>query len=97
MNRFTPLFDGVLVQRTQAAEKTSSGLFLPESAQERPDTAVVVAAGPGRLDRKNQRVALTVRVGDRVLLGPWAGEEIELDGVKHLVVRESDLLGIVES
>lgn len=97
MHRFTPLFDGVLVKRADAQAKTASGLFLPESAQEQSDTAVVVAAGPGRLDRNHQRIALTVRVGDHVLLGRWAGEEIDLDGTKHLVVRESDILGIVES
>lgn len=97
MNRFTPLFDGVLVKRADAAAKTKSGLFLPESAQETSDQAQVVAVGPGRLDRKNRRIAPTVQVGDRVLLGRWAGEEIELEGTKHLVVRESDILGVVEA
>ena len=97
MNRFTPLFDGVLVKRADAAAKTKSGLFLPESAQESSDQATVVAAGPGRLNRKNARVPLTGKVGDRVLLGRWSGEEIELGGTKHIVVREADILGIVEA
>jgi chaperonin GroES len=97
MHRFTPLFDGVLVKRAEAQAKTKTGLFLPESAQEKSDTAVVVAAGPGKLDRKNRRVPLTVKVGDHVILGRWSGEELELEGVKHLVVREADILGIVES
>ncbi len=97
MNRFTPLFDGVLVKRADAESKTRAGLFLPEASRETSDQAVVVAAGPGRLDKKNVRVPLTVKVGDRVLLGRWSGEELELEGVKHLVVREADILGIVEA
>ena len=96
MTRFTPLFDGVLVKRAEAEAKTKAGLFLPESAQQTSDIAVVVAVGPGRLDKNNKRQPLDVKPGDRVLLAKWGGEDLELDGVKHLVVRESDLLGVVE-
>jgi chaperonin GroES len=96
MTRFIPLFDGVLVKRTEAEAKTRAGLFLPDASRDASDQAIVIAAGPGRLNRKNERVPLTVKVGDTVLLGRWAGEELVLDGVKHIVVREADVLGTVE-
>ncbi|MCB9689868.1 MAG: co-chaperone GroES [Alphaproteobacteria bacterium] len=95
MSTFRPLHDRVLVKRLEAQAQTTSGLFLPETAKEKPQTAEVIAVGPGRTTDK-ALIPTTVKVGDKVLLGKYAGDEVSLDGVKHVVVKESEILAVIE-
>ena len=96
MANFRPLYDRVLVKRLPAEERTSSGLFLPETAKEKPQQAQVVAVGTGRITKNNGVVPLTVKQGDTVLFGKYAGDEIKIDGEEHIILREEDILAIVE-
>ena len=96
MANFRPLYDRVLVKRIESEQKSAGGLFIPETAKEKPQQAEVVAVGTGRLTKDNETVELTVKVGDRVLFGKYAGDEIKLDGEEHIILRESDILAIVE-
>lgn len=91
-----PLDDRVLVKSTEAEEKTASGIYLPEGAKEKPQTGKIVAAGPGKLNDDGSRSKLTVKKGDTVLYGKYAGTEIDVDGVTHMIMRESELLGVME-
>ena len=91
-----PLEDRILVKPTEAETMTDSGLYLPESAKEKPMTGKVVAVGPGKLLDNGERVKPSVSKGDTVVYGKYAGTEIEIKKVSHLVVRESDLLGVIE-
>ncbi len=91
-----PLEDRVLVKPLEAETKTASGLFLPESAKERPMQGKVVATGPGKMLDNGQRQQMLVKKGDTVVFGKYAGTEVEIKNVKHIIVRESELLGIVE-
>jgi chaperonin GroES len=91
-----PLDDRVLVQPDAAEEKTASGIYLPEGAKEKPMHGKVIAAGPGKLSDAGQRTAVSVKKGDTVLYGKYAGTEVDIDGDKYLLIRESELLGIVE-
>ncbi|MFZ4767920.1 MAG: co-chaperone GroES [Roseimicrobium sp.] len=91
-----PLDDRIIVLPDPAEEKTKSGIFLPEGAKEKPLTGKIVAAGPGKLSDKGVRTPLSVKVGDTVLYGKYSGTEIEIDGDKVLIVRENELLGVVE-
>jgi chaperonin GroES len=95
--KFRPLHDRVLVRRVQAETKTTSGLYIPETAKEKPQQAEVVAVGTGRWTDDNELVPLTVKAGDRVLVAKFGGDEIKLDGEDHLVLRESDILAIIEA
>ena len=94
--RFRPLQDRVIVKRTEEKEERSAGgIIIPDTAKERPQQGKVVAVGPGR--REDGKVlALDVRVGDRILFGKYSGTEIKLDGEEHLILREEDILGVVE-
>jgi len=92
---FRPLYDRVLLRRIEADDKTAGGLFLPESAKEKPQQARVISAGTGRLNKNNEVVPLTVKEGDRVLFGKYAGDEIKIDGEDHIILREQDILAIV--
>jgi len=94
--KIQPLNDRVLVLRIEEEEKTSGGIIIPDTAKEKPQEGKVVAAGPGKLDEDGKRVPLEVKKGDRVLFGKYAGTEIKLDGVEHIIMREDDILGIVE-
>jgi len=96
MANFRPLYDRVLVKRTQSESKSAGGLFIPETAKEKPQQAEVIAIGTGRLTDKNETVPLIVKAGDKVLFGKYAGDEIKLDGDDHIILRESDILAIVE-
>jgi chaperonin GroES len=91
-----PLDDRVLVKPQEAETKTKSGIYLPESAKEKPMMGTVVAAGPGKLNDDGKRTALNVKKGDTVVYGKYAGTEIEIDGQKHMIIRENELLGVVE-
>jgi chaperonin GroES len=96
MAKFRPLYDRVLVKRLQSEDRTSSGLVIPESAKEKPQQAKVVAVGQGRLSKKNDLIPLTVKAGDTILFGKYTGDEIKIDGEEHLILREQDILAIVE-
>jgi len=90
----TPLDDRVLVKPQEAEEKTASGIYLPEGAKEKPQNGTIVAAGPGKLNDDGDRTPLTVQTGDTVLYGKYAGTEIDIDGDTHMIMRESELLGV---
>ncbi len=90
-----PLEDRIVVKPTEPETKTASGLYLPESAKEKPIQGTVVATGPGRLLDNGKRAKPVVTKGDRVLYGKYAGTEVEVKGVKHLILRESELLGVI--
>jgi len=92
----TPLDDRVLVKPQEAEEKTASGIYLPEGAKEKPQTGTIVAAGPGKLTDDGDRTPLTVKKGDTVLYGKYAGTEIDVDGNSHMIMRESELLGVMK-
>ena len=92
----TPLDDRVVVLPDSADERTESGIYLPEAAKEKPQTGKVIAAGPGALTDTGERGALSVKKGDTVLFGKYAGSEVDIDGVEHKIMRESELLAIIE-
>jgi chaperonin GroES len=94
--KFRPLHDRVVVRRIAAEEKTSGGIIIPDTAQEKPSEGEVVAAGPGARDEQGRIVALEVKAGDRVLFGKWSGTEVKLDGEDLLIMKESDLMGVIE-
>ena len=91
-----PLNDRVLVVRTEEEEKTPGGIIIPDTAKEKPQEGKVVAVGPGKLDDEGRRIPIEVKKNDRVLFGKYAGTEIKIDGVEHLIMREDDILGILE-
>jgi chaperonin GroES len=94
--KFRPLHDRVVVRRLAAEEKTSGGIIIPDTAQEKPMEGEIVAAGPGARDEKGHIVALAVKEGDRVLFGKWSGTEVKLDGEELLIMKESDLMGVID-
>jgi chaperonin GroES len=95
--KFRPLHDRVVVRRLAAEEKTSGGIIIPDTAQEKPMEGEVVAAGPGARDEQGNIAALEVKAGDRVLFGKWSGTEVKLDGEELLIMKESDIMGIVDT
>ena len=96
MAHFRPLYDRVLVKRLNAEERTTSGLFLPETAKEKPQQAEVISAGSGRITKQNQVIPLTVKSGDIVLLGKYSGDEVKIDGEEFVIIREEDILAVIE-
>lgn len=90
-----PLEDRILILPAAAESKTASGLYIPEGAKEKPQQGTVIAVGAGKLSDKGERTPVSVAVGDTVLYGKYTGTEIEVDGVKHLIARETELLGVV--
>jgi chaperonin GroES len=92
---FRPLHDRVVVRRIDAEQKTAGGIIIPDTAQEKPMEGEVVAAGPGVRNDRGELVALDVKAGDRVLFGKWSGTEVKLDGEDLLVMKESDLMGVL--
>lgn len=95
--RIRPLEDRVVIKPSEAEERTTSGIFLPEGAKEKPMTGKVVATGPGKLADDGSRTSVSVKKGDTVLFGKYGGTEIELDDAMYMVLRENELLGVVES
>ena len=93
---FRPLHDRVLIRRVEAEEKTAGGIIIPDTAKEKPMEGEVVSVGPGARDESGKVQALDVKAGDRVLFGKWSGTEIKLDGVEYLIMKESDIMGILE-
>ena len=94
--KIRPLDDRLVVKPLEAETKTASGIYLPESAKEKPTQGKVIAVGPGKLTDEGQRITLAVKKGDKVLYGKYSGNEIEVDGEKVVILRENELLGIVE-
>lgn len=97
MANFRPLHDRVVVRRITAEEKTAGGIIIPDTAKEKPQEGEVVAVGPGARNEQGQIVALDVKPGDRVLFGKWSGTEVKVGGEELLVMKESDIIGIVET
>jgi chaperonin GroES len=93
---FRPLHDRVVVRRLEAEEKTAGGIIIPDTAKEKPMEGEVVAVGPGARDETGKLVPLDVKSGDRILFGKWSGTEVKLDGEELLIMKESDIMGIVE-
>lgn len=94
--KLKPLADRVIVQQTAAEEKTRSGILLPDSAKEKPTSGKVIAVGPGKLDDKGKAMPLDVKVGQTVYYGKYSGTEVEVDSTKYVIIRESDLLGVID-
>ena len=92
---FTPLHDRVLVRRIEGDAKTSGGLIIPDTAKEKPQEGEIVAVGAGAKDEDGERIAMDVKVSDRILFGKWSGTEIKLDGEDLMIMKESDILGVV--
>ncbi len=96
MAKFRPLHDRVVVRRITAEEKTAGGIIIPDTAREKPMEGEVIAVGAGARNEQGQIVALDVKAGDRVLFGKWSGTEVKLDGEELLIMKESDIMGIVD-
>ncbi|HEY2616402.1 MAG TPA: co-chaperone GroES [Acetobacteraceae bacterium] len=94
--KFRPLHDRVVVRRLEAEEKTAGGIIIPDTAKEKPMEGEIVAAGPGARDEAGKLVPLDVKDGDRILFGKWSGTEVKLDGEELLIMKESDIMGIIE-
>lgn len=94
--KFRPLHDRVLVRRVNAEEKTAGGIIIPDTAKEKPQEGEVIAVGPGTLNDKGELRALDVKPGDRVLFGKWSGTEVRVNNEELLIMKESDIMGIIE-
>jgi len=94
--KFRPLHDRVVVRRLSAEEKTAGGIIIPDTAKEKPMEGEIVAVGPGARNEKGELVALDVKAGDRVLFGKWSGTEVKIEGEELLIMKESDIMGIIE-
>jgi chaperonin GroES len=95
--KFRPLHDRVVVRRADEETKTAGGLIIPDTAKEKPSEGEIVSVGPGARDDQGKIVPLDVKVGDRVLFGKWSGTEVKLDGEELLVMKESDIMGVIQS
>ena len=93
--KFRPLHDRVVIKRIEAEEKSSGGIIIPDTAKEKPQEGEVIAVGPGGRDESGKLIPIDVKVGDRVLFGKWSGTEVKLDGVEYLIMKESDLMGVL--
>ena len=94
--KFRPLHDRVVVRRIEAEAKTLGGIIIPDTAKEKPQEGEIIAVGPGARDETGKLVALDVKVGDRILFGKWSGTEVKIDGEDLLIMKESDVMGIIE-
>ena len=94
--KFRPLHDRVVVKRIDAEEKSAGGIIIPDTAKEKPSQGEIVAVGPGGRDETGKLTPLDVKAGDRVLFGKWSGTEVKIDGVEYLIMKESDIMGILE-
>jgi len=95
--KFRPLHDRVVVKRVAEEEKTKGGIIIPDTAKEKPMEGEVVAVGPGARNEKGELVPMDVKAGDRILFGKWSGTEVKLDGVELLIMKESDIMGVLQS
>jgi chaperonin GroES len=96
MAKFRPLHDRVVIRRLDAEEKTTGGIIIPDTAREKPMQGEVVAVGPGARNERGELVMLDVKAGDRVLFGKWSGTEVKIDGEDLLIMKESDIMGVIE-
>jgi chaperonin GroES len=94
--KFRPLHDRVVVRRIEAEEKTAGGIIIPDTAKEKPQQGEVLAVGPGRRDETGKLVPLDIKTGDRILFGKWSGTEVKVDGEDLLIMKENDVMGVVE-
>jgi chaperonin GroES len=94
--KFRPLHDRVVVRRLEADERTKSGIILPDTAQEKPSEGEVVGVGPGGRDEAGKLIPIDVKAGDRVLFGKWSGTEVKIDGEDLIIMKESDILGVLQ-
>ena len=94
---FRPLHDRVVLRRVESEEKTKGDIIIPDAAREKPQEGEIIAVGPGGRDESGKLVPLDVRVGDRVLFGKWSGTEVKLDGEELLIMKEADLMGVLEA
>jgi len=93
--KFRPLHDRVVVKRIEAEEKSSGGIIIPDTAKEKPQQGEVIAVGPGGRDEAGKLIPMDVQVGDRVLFGKWSGTEVKIDGKEYLIMKESDIMGVL--
>jgi chaperonin GroES len=94
--KFCPLHDRVVVRRIEAEEKSTGGIIIPDTAKEKPSQGEVIAVGPGGRDESGKLIPIDVREGDRVLFGKWSGTEVKIDGQELLIMKESDIMGIID-
>ena len=94
--KFRPLHDRVVVTRIDADSKTAGGIIIPDTAKEKPTEGEVIAVGPGGRDETGKLIPIDLKKGDRVLFGKWSGTEVKLDGVEYLIMKESDIMGVIE-
>ena len=95
--QFRPLHDRVVVKRIEAEEKTAGGIIIPDSAKEKPQQGEVISVGPGGRDESGKLIPIDVQVGDRVLFGKWSGTEVKVDGQDLLIMKESDIMGVIDA
>ena len=94
--KFRPLHDRVVVERIDAEAKSTGGIIIPDTAQEKPSQGEIIAVGPGGRDEGGKLIPIDLKVGDRVLFGKWSGTEVKVDGVDYLIMKESDIMGVLE-
>jgi chaperonin GroES len=94
--KFRPLHDRVVVRRIEAEEKSAGGIIIPDTAKEKPSQGEIIAVGPGGRDESGKLIPIDVREGDRVLFGKWSGTEVKVDGEEFLIMKESDIMGIID-
>jgi|SRR5689334_18097660 chaperonin GroES len=94
--KFRPLHDRVVVKRIEAEEKSAGGIIIPDTAKEKPQQGEVISVGPGGRDEAGKLIPIDLKAGDRVLFGKWSGTEVKLDGIEYLIMKESDVMGVLE-
>ncbi len=94
--KFRPLHDRVVVRRLESEERTAGGIIIPDTAKEKPQEGEIVAVGPGGRDETGKLIPLDVKAGDRILFGKWSGTEVKIDGQDYLIMKESDVMGVIE-
>ncbi len=94
--KFRPLHDRVVVRRIESDERTAGGIIIPDTAKEKPQEGEVIAVGPGARDESGKLVPLDLKAGDRILFGKWSGNEVKIDGQEYLIMKESDVMGVIE-
>ena len=94
--KFRPLHDRVVVKRIDAEEKTAGGIIIPDTAKEKPSQGEVLAVGPGGRDESGKLIPIDIKAGDRVLFGKWSGTEVKIDGVDYIIMKESDIMGVID-
>jgi chaperonin GroES len=94
--KFRPLHDRVVIERIDAESKTAGGIIIPDTAKEKPQEGKVIAVGPGGRDENSKLIPIDVKVGNRILFGKWSGTEVKIDGVEYLIMKESDIMGVLD-